>query len=203
MTTYLSLTSQSGPTQTLQVPSEDNVVLDLGKDQGGNARKLSFTKALDTPPDTPPRGKSPQPNVKLDTSQDKMPQSTTQAQEPNINKITSPSDGYQDHVATSPTTTYSSQAHALSPATRLKHRLKNTNELIVCPGVYDGLSARVAMAVGFETMYMVSLDNRPSFISSVPIVDTIDRPAPVPPPPNWGWPTSESLPATTWSRTPT
>ena len=42
-------------------------------------------------------------------------------------------------------------------ATRLKHMLNNTNDLIICPGVYDGLSARAAMEVGFDALYMVSL----------------------------------------------
>jgi len=32
--------------------------------------------------------------------------------------------------------------------------LKDTNELLVCPGVYDGLSARTAMEVGFDGLYM-------------------------------------------------
>lgn len=42
-----------------------------------------------------------------------------------------------------------------SPATKLKRRLKDTKDLIVCPGVYDGFSARIALSVGFDTMYMV------------------------------------------------
>jgi methylisocitrate lyase len=33
--------------------------------------------------------------------------------------------------------------------------LKDSRELIVCPGVYDGLSARIAMELGFKGMYMV------------------------------------------------
>lgn len=41
------------------------------------------------------------------------------------------------------------------PATRLRRRLENTKDLIVCPGVYDGLSARIAMAEGCDAMYMV------------------------------------------------
>lgn len=44
-----------------------------------------------------------------------------------------------------------------SPATKLSRRLKETQDLIVCPGVYDGLSARIAISVGFDAMYMVSL----------------------------------------------
>ncbi len=43
----------------------------------------------------------------------------------------------------------------LSPATILKHRLQNTKDLIVCPGVYDGFSARIALSVGFDALYMV------------------------------------------------
>ena len=42
-----------------------------------------------------------------------------------------------------------------SPATKLKRRLENTKDLIVCPGVYDGFSARIALSVGFDAMYMV------------------------------------------------
>ena len=44
-----------------------------------------------------------------------------------------------------------------SPATNLKRRLENTKDLIVCPGVYDGFSARIALAVGCDAMYMVSI----------------------------------------------
>ena len=54
-----------------------------------------------------------------------------------------------------PTIPDTSSASSLNPATRLKHKLQHTNDLIVCPGVYDGLSARVAMKTGFETLYMV------------------------------------------------
>ena len=50
-----------------------------------------------------------------------------------------------------------------SPATKLKRRLEDTQDLIVCPGVYDGFSARIALSVGFEAMYMVGL----SYLSSL------------------------------------
>ena len=43
----------------------------------------------------------------------------------------------------------------LPPSTRLQRYLKETDELIVCPGVYDGFSARIAIAVGHKAMYMV------------------------------------------------
>lgn len=42
-----------------------------------------------------------------------------------------------------------------SGAKKLRHILENTNELIVCPGVYDGLSARTAMELDFKALYMV------------------------------------------------
>lgn len=44
----------------------------------------------------------------------------------------------------------------LSGAKKLRMLLEETNELIVCPGVYDGLSARTAIEVGFNGLYMVS-----------------------------------------------
>lgn len=43
----------------------------------------------------------------------------------------------------------------VSGATKLRKMLLETNELIVCPGVYDGLSARTAIELGFNAMYMV------------------------------------------------
>lgn len=43
-----------------------------------------------------------------------------------------------------------------SGATKLRRLLFETNELIVCPGVYDGLSARTALELGFSGLYMVS-----------------------------------------------
>lgn len=39
-------------------------------------------------------------------------------------------------------------------STRLRHMIKNLEHILVCPGVYDGLSARIAIATGFEGMYM-------------------------------------------------
>lgn len=47
------------------------------------------------------------------------------------------------------------QEEFLSSATRLKKRIEETDELIVCPGVYDGFSARIALHVGFTALYMV------------------------------------------------
>ncbi len=42
-----------------------------------------------------------------------------------------------------------------SGATRLRRLLEETRDLIVCPGVYDGFSARIALSVGFQALYMV------------------------------------------------
>ncbi|KAK8108254.1 Isocitrate lyase/phosphorylmutase [Apiospora kogelbergensis] len=39
-------------------------------------------------------------------------------------------------------------------ATALRKMLLETKELIICPGVYDGLSARTAIEVGFDALYM-------------------------------------------------
>ncbi|KAI1402830.1 oxaloacetate Acetylhydrolase [Hypoxylon fuscum] len=41
-----------------------------------------------------------------------------------------------------------------SGAKKLRKMLLETKELIVCPGVYDGLSARTAIELGFNAMYM-------------------------------------------------
>jgi 2-methylisocitrate lyase-like PEP mutase family enzyme len=39
-------------------------------------------------------------------------------------------------------------------ATKLRQRLRS-NEILVAPGVYEGFSARIALEVGFECLYMV------------------------------------------------
>ena len=40
------------------------------------------------------------------------------------------------------------------PSTRLRHMIANCPSIITCPGVYDGLSARIALQVGFKGLYM-------------------------------------------------
>lgn len=47
------------------------------------------------------------------------------------------------------------EKHQMSGAVKLRQMLQESNDLIVCPGVYDGLSARIALDLGFEAMYMV------------------------------------------------
>lgn len=46
----------------------------------------------------------------------------------------------------------------LTGAKRLRELLKDASNLVVCPGVFDGLSARLAIAAGFEALYMVEND---------------------------------------------
>ncbi|KAI0396327.1 Pyruvate/Phosphoenolpyruvate kinase-like domain-containing protein [Xylariaceae sp. FL0594] len=47
-----------------------------------------------------------------------------------------------------------SVSEPMSGAKKLRKMIFETNELIICPGVYDGLSARTAIEVGFNAMYM-------------------------------------------------
>lgn len=42
----------------------------------------------------------------------------------------------------------------LPGSTRLRKLITNKSKIIVCPGVYDGLSARIALSLGFEGLYM-------------------------------------------------
>lgn len=56
-------------------------------------------------------------------------------------------------------TSNGTNSHATSPtpaATRLRKMLTEGNELLVLPGVYDGFSARIALEVGFDGLYMVN-----------------------------------------------
>lgn len=43
-----------------------------------------------------------------------------------------------------------------SAASKLRSQLANKNDIIVCPGVYDGFTARLALNAGFKTLYMAS-----------------------------------------------
>ena len=44
----------------------------------------------------------------------------------------------------------------MASAKRLRALLADQSKIIVCPGVYDGLTARIALNAGFECLYMVS-----------------------------------------------
>jgi hypothetical protein len=51
---------------------------------------------------------------------------------------------------------YADAPSEIIPAsTKLRRLLNIPGHLIVCPGVYDGFSARVALEVGFDCLYMV------------------------------------------------
>ena len=63
-----------------------------------------------------------------------------------------------------------------SPASKLKYLLENTDELVVCPGVYDGFSARIALSVGFQAMYMVRPPKKRSLeLGTKRIYNRLDR----------------------------
>jgi hypothetical protein len=40
-------------------------------------------------------------------------------------------------------------------ARRLRELLKDPKKIVVCPGVFDGLTARIALSKGFDALYMV------------------------------------------------
>jgi len=43
----------------------------------------------------------------------------------------------------------------MTAATKLRGFLANSNKILLCPGVYDGFSTRIALSVGFDALYMV------------------------------------------------
>lgn len=43
----------------------------------------------------------------------------------------------------------------MAAATELRQLVQDPNGFLFCPGVYDGFSARVALEVGFDGIYMV------------------------------------------------
>jgi methylisocitrate lyase len=69
--------------------------------------------------------------------------------------ITVEKDGFYEVNGTRQEPTVS--LYMIAGASKLRRMLRETNELIVCPGVYDGLSARIAMQLGFKGLYMVRL----------------------------------------------
>lgn len=65
------------------------------------------------------------------------------------------------------------QDEPFTGAKKLRHLLENTDELVVCPGVYDGLSARTAIELGFKSLYMVSILHQHRLLSEYPITEGI------------------------------
>ncbi|KAL1638645.1 hypothetical protein SLS58_008763 [Diplodia intermedia] len=59
-----------------------------------------------------------------------------------------------DAEATQPPRPKLSSARPPSASTKLRKMLEETDDLIVAPGVYDGVSARAALEVGFNALYM-------------------------------------------------
>jgi 2-methylisocitrate lyase-like PEP mutase family enzyme len=47
------------------------------------------------------------------------------------------------------------QAVTVPAARRLRQLLADESKIVVAPGVYDGFSARIALEVGFDCIYMV------------------------------------------------
>ncbi|KAJ5610279.1 Pyruvate/Phosphoenolpyruvate kinase-like domain-containing protein [Penicillium lagena] len=47
-----------------------------------------------------------------------------------------------------------STTSSISPVSLLRRQIANKDEIVVCPGVYDGLSARIALHAGFKSLYM-------------------------------------------------
>lgn len=43
----------------------------------------------------------------------------------------------------------------INAATKLRNCIASPGPIILAPGVYDGFSARIALEVGFDTLYMV------------------------------------------------
>ena len=70
--------------------------------------------------------------------------------------LTVETNGQKGELTTRPALNNSLAGEDLLPSTKLQRLLKETNDIIVCPGVYDGFSARIALSVGFKALYMVS-----------------------------------------------
>lgn len=82
----------------------------------------------------------------------------------------------------------------LSAAARLRQLLADPNQIIVCPGVYDGLTARIALQAGFEALYMVTvpLPPRQPTMQCLALTNVItSRPGQGQPRPVSGSPTSD------------
>ena len=50
-------------------------------------------------------------------------------------------------------------------AARLRDLLSRDDHIVVAPGVYDGLTARIALAQGFDCLYMASIVDRCSRVA--------------------------------------
>lgn len=48
------------------------------------------------------------------------------------------------------------QAEQQTAVAALRAQLAEPDKIVVCPGVYDGFTARMALKAGFDCLYMVS-----------------------------------------------
>lgn len=53
------------------------------------------------------------------------------------------------------------QAGQQTAVAALRAQLAEPDKIIVCPGVYDGFTARMALKAGFDCLYMVSCHSIP------------------------------------------
>jgi hypothetical protein len=51
----------------------------------------------------------------------------------------------------------------MAAVSKLRALLAEKDNIIVCPGVYDGFTARIALAAGFDCLYMVRFISNPTF----------------------------------------
>ncbi|KAL9106944.1 MAG: hypothetical protein Q9227_008067 [Pyrenula ochraceoflavens] len=52
----------------------------------------------------------------------------------------------------------------VSSATRLRQLLSSPSTFLLCPGIYDGFSARIALSVGFDALYMTGAGTSASLL---------------------------------------
>lgn len=45
----------------------------------------------------------------------------------------------------------------MAAAAKLRALLAKEDKVVVCPGIYDGFTARIAIEAGFECLYMVRI----------------------------------------------
>jgi hypothetical protein len=74
--------------------------------------------------------------------------------------------------------------YVIPAASKLRRMLKHTKDLIMCPGVYDGLFALIAMEVDFKGVYMAGISKLNILIFSA---DQLYRLAPELPRRGWEW----------------
>jgi 2-methylisocitrate lyase-like PEP mutase family enzyme len=53
------------------------------------------------------------------------------------------------------------QAEQHTAVAALRAQLADPDKIVVCPGVYDGFTARMALKAGFGCLYMVSCHSFP------------------------------------------